>query len=849
MGLFRRKPKLRRKPVTVIPPEPNLRAWRYLKVIQKTAEKNMVARSLFGLMVIGAAAFGAFIGLLLVYSTDLPQVSDLERYRPSAVTELYDDQGRVVASFALQRRIIIGYEDIPLVLKDAVLSIEDRDFESHWGVDVRRVAGALYRDLSGGGVHQGASTLTMQLSRKLFLSDERTASRKIQETLLAIQIERRFTKPQIFTMYANQIYLGHGVYGFAAGAQYYFGKQLKDLNLEEAAMLAALPKSGIVYSPITNPANALKRRNLVLNAMVENGKIKDAQALIAKEQPIRLNLQPTFNSLAPNFAEEVRHYLEKKYGSEDVHEHGLKVYTTINLDLQRSAMKAALDGVAAYERRHGWKGKLKNVLATGESLETYKHSDWSQPFEIGGYVHALVTETSPLSATVKFGHNLAQLTSADMAWIASTRSPSQLLKPGDIVYLRIVSLPSTGDLNTPIKVALEQDSGAQVALIAVDNATGDIKAMVGGRDFNESKFNRATQALRQVGSSFKPYVYTAALDTGTISPEDNVVDAPITFMTAGGPYTPSNYDGKFWGTIPFAKAVANSRNIPALKIAEQTGIGTVIEYTRRFGITSPLPPVLPLALGAAEITLYEQTSAYTAFPNDGVRVSPRYIRKVLDYENNLREEEYAGVSDVIPAQTARTMVQLLQGVVRAGTATAALKLNHPVAGKTGTTNDFTDAWFVGFSPSITCGVWVGFDEKVTLGRGETGGLAALPIWIDFMKVALQGHDGEDFTAPEKNPKKPTLLNAAASVPFVKDAEAAGIVASDSSPAVNTIASKPATTPVKTGSTKPAQSKPAGMKSARPSETGAQPKPSSGIGPTTGAGTTATAPTLPHDEHH
>jgi penicillin-binding protein 1A len=295
------------------------------------------------------------------------------------------------------------------------------------------------------------------------------------------------------------------------------------------------------------------------------------------------------------------------------------------------------------------------------------------------------------------------------------------------------------------KVALEQDSGPQVALLALDNASGDIKAMIGGRSFQESKFNRATQALRQVGSAFKPFVYTAAIDTGEISIDDKILDAPTTFMTASGPYTPSNYDGKFWGNIPFRKAVANSRNIPALKVADAVGIKTVIDYARRFGVTSPLPPFLPIALGAAEVTLMEETAAFTAFPNDGIRVTPRYIRKVTDYDGHVREENFPEVTDVVGARTARTMVSLLQGVVTQGTATEALKLKHAVAGKTGTTNDFTDAWFVGFSPSVTCGVWIGFDEKKTLGNKETGGQAALPIWIDFMKVALQGRDAEAFS--------------------------------------------------------------------------------------------------------
>ena len=312
----------------------------------------------------------------------------------------------------------------------------------------------------------------------------------------------------------------------------------------------------------------------------------------------------------------------------------------------------------------------------------------------------------------------------------------------------MVSLSDTGTA----KVSLEQDSGTQGALLAIDNATGDIKAMVGGRDFDESKFNRATQAMRQVGSSFKPYVYTAAIDGGA-TPDDIILDAPVTFIPpSSGPYSPHNYDGKFEGNITLRRAISQSRNIPALKTAARVGISTVIEYARKFGITSPLPPVLPLALGAADMTLMEQTSAFTTFPNDGVRVVPRYIRKVEDYDGRILEENYPDVKDVISPRTARIMTSLLREVVLHGTGFQASKLNHPLAGKTGTTNDFTDAWFVGFSPSITCGVWIGFDEKKTLGKKETGALAALPVWIDFMKVALKGRDNEDFTPPPALPR-------------------------------------------------------------------------------------------------
>ncbi len=567
--------------------------------------------------------------------------------------------------------------------------------------------------------------------------------------MLSIQIERRFTKSQIFTMYCNQIFLGHGVYGFEAGSQYYFSKRAKDLTLEEAAVLAGLPKAPSSYSPINNPERALRRRNLVINSMLEDGKITAAEAARAKNAPMRLHIQSDPNSLAPYFAEEVRRYLERKYGSDEVHEKGLRVFTSLNTELQATANQALLDGLAAYERRHGWKGNLANVIAEGTELDKYDNPDWEKPILPGTYVHALVTEVNPTSTIAKFGSYRATLTPPDMAW-TKFKSFSEILSLGDIVYVKVTSLAPDGTA----KVTLEQDSGAQGALLAIDNATGDVKAMIGGRDFDISKFNRATQAYRQVGSSFKPYVYSAAIEADGATPDDIILDAPVTYNTASGPWSPHNYDNKFEGNITLRRALAQSRNVPAVKMAAKVGIQTVIDYARKFGITSNIPPVLPVALGSADLTLTEQVSAFTTFPNDGVRVVPRLIRKVEDYNGRVLEENYPEVKDVISSKTARTMTAMLREVVLHGTGISASKLNYPLAGKTGTTNDFTDAWFVGFSPSITAGVWIGFDEKKTLGNKETGAMAALPIWIDFMKVAIQGHEKEEFPALPASEKKP-----------------------------------------------------------------------------------------------
>jgi penicillin-binding protein 1A len=706
---------------------------------------KVVGLVLFGFLVLVSAAVGAAAGLLLVYSTDLPQVEELERYRPISVTELYDVKGIVIGTFALQRRVIATYDDYPQVLRDALVSIEDKDFYSHSGINLWRIIGAAYRDIESGGKVQGASTLTMQLARNLFLSPDRSFYRKVQEALLAIQIERRFTKPQIFTLYANQIFLGHGAYGYEAASEYYFSKPAKQLKLEEAALLAGLPKAPQYYSPIAHPDRAIKRRNLVLNAMLEDGKITAAQAAEAKNKPIVLDVQKDPNSLAPHYVEEIRRYLEAKYGSDQVHEGGLRVYTSLDMDLQKAARQALLDGLAAYERRHGWHGKLVNVVAEGQSVGSYEDPDWDEDPAVDGYMHALVTQVSASAAEIRFSQRTATLLPADVAWTKTKLKLPDILHVGDIVYVRVLSLDAEGKAH----VSLEQDSGAEGALVAIDNATGEIKAMVGGRDFNLSKFNRATQALRQVGSSFKPYVYTAVIDQGA-SPDDTILDAPVTFQTASGPYSPHNYDNKFEGTITLRRALAQSRNIPALKLADRVGIKSVIEYAHRFGITSNIPAYLPVALGSAEITPLEQTSAFSVFPNDGVHVSPRYITKVTDYDGRILEEDFSDIKDAVKSSTARTMTSMLREVILHGTAAAAAKMPYPLAGKTGTTNDFTDAWFIGFSPSLTCGVWIGYDEKKSLGDKETGGHAALPIWMQFMNIALAGKDpGEFHSAPDQ----------------------------------------------------------------------------------------------------
>jgi penicillin-binding protein 1A len=728
------------------------------------------------MLLIGAAVLGVMASLVAVYTIAIPQMAELERYRPDTTTELYDIHGKIFGSFALERRIVVPYSEFPPVLRQAIFSIEDKNFETNGGVNFVRVVGAAYADLHSDKRSQGASTITMQLTRNLFLSTEKTYGRKLQEIFLALQIERHFTKQQIFTLYANQIYLGRGTYGFEAGSEYYFSKHARDLTLPEAALLAALPKGPEEFSPVRHPDRALKRRNLVLQEMLQDKKITQQQAATAMAAPLGLHLERPANTEAPYFVEEVRRQLEREYGVDEVHGAGLRVYTTLDLDLQRAAERAVLDNVATYERRRGWKSGLENVLREGSDLASYKHVDWVQPIVDGAYFHALVTEVSPTKMTVRIGSQNATMTYPDWAWTTATRA-TDLAKEGDIVYVKVTSAGPAD----PLHVILEQDSGAQASLMAIDNSNGEVLAMVGGRDFALSQFNRATQAERQVGSSFKIYDYTAAMEAG-MKPYDTVLDTPTTFFTASGPYTPHDYERGSWsGSMTLIDAFAQSRNIPALRIADKVGIKKVIEVAHRFGVTSEIPAFLPVAIGSADLTLAEQVGSYSVFPNDGIRITPHYIRRVVSPDGSPLQERTPEVREVISVDIAREMMVLLQAVVQHGTAAAASSMNHAFGGKTGTTNDYTDAWFIGFSPSITAGTWIGFDDRRTLGEKETGARAALPIWMDFMKVAVADRPNEQFSRANAPKKKLEIAVTPADQPAPAPAADNGDDADDTAP--------------------------------------------------------------------
>ena len=702
----------------------------------KVAFRRYFGSVLFAALLVFSITLGATGGVLFVYNSDLPQVESLEAYRPDVVTEVYGDDGQVIGSFALEHRLIVEASQIPPVLKDAIVSVEDQNFYRHWGLDFYGISRAALKNIMAGRVVEGGSTITQQLAENLFLSPRREWALKLQEALFSIQIERRYTKDEILTLYSNQIYLGHGMYGFAAASDFYFGKNIGDLNLEEAAMLAALPRAPGRYSPVANPARGLMRRNYVIDRMVAEGKVPVDEGEQAKQRPIRLNAPQNPDQLAPYFVEELRQYLEETYGTYAVHERGLRVYSTLNARMQRAAEDSLRRGLRDYDKRHGWRGITVNLIDNGfDDIETHSLEAWKRPLRDGDIVPGIVLEANSATATVRVGTYRYEVTGADISWTGE-RSPGAIFSRGDVAEFLVNAIDPA---EKTIALSLEQIPEVQGSLIAIDQRTGEVKAMVGGYDFEQSKFNRATQALRQTGSAFKPLLYTAALDYG-MRPDHLISDEPVDFDG----YKPSNYDQRYVGPITLRRALAESRNIPAVQVLNEIGFDTLIPMVARFGISSLIEPYLPIALGATDINLIELTSAYSTFPNDGVRVEPRLINRVTDYDGDILEENFPEPHDVISSELATVMVDLLREVVRSGTAVRAQSLGQPAGGKTGTTNDFTDAWFMGFTPSLTAGVWVGFDERLTLGSGEIGGRTALPIWVSFMEQVYEDTPVETF---------------------------------------------------------------------------------------------------------
>ena len=696
-----------------------------------------------------AALLGTLTGVVFAYADDLPLISALDDYSPHTITQVLGRDGVVVGDFAVERRSVVTYQQIPELLRNAIVAAEDGGFFEHSGLSISRMLLALVRDVIAPGKTPGGSTITQQLARNLFATTigfkagDRSWERKVKESLVAMQIEKRYTKEEILAFYCNQIYWGHGAYGVEAAAQVYFGKSIGELTLEEAALIAGIIQGNVRQSPYVNMDAARRRRNYALERMAIEGYVTSDEAEAAKAKPIVTRGEPSQDStIAPYFIEEVRKYIEDKYGAKALYEEGLTVRTSLDGELQRAANGAVDRGLRQIARRRGaWRKPARNVLTEGHTLEGFRHERWTRPMTTGDIVPAIVTavpgrDDRAASFRVRFGDHTAEVGRTAYQWTRRNH-PADLVRPGDLIQVGITTLSQAGAAT----VSLEQEPMVEGALVAIDNDTGEVLAMVGGFSFARSKFNRATQAHRQLGSTFKPILYTAAIDRG-LTPTSVLIDAPASFNAGAGQpaYTPGNYDGRYEGPVTLRRALENSRNIPAVRVMEMLGPRQVVTYAKRFGFPEDFPAFLSTALGAAEATLLETTSAYSAFPNQGIRLQPYQVTSVLDREGNVLEETRPAPRDAIRADTAFVMTNLMRGVVQRGTAAAAAALDWPLAGKTGTVDDYTDAWFVGFDPNVTVGVWVGYDEKKPIGTGETGAVTALPIWIDFMKsyITLRG---------------------------------------------------------------------------------------------------------------
>lgn len=702
------------------------------------------------------AALLATVGLLWYYAQDLPELSQLQNYQPSLVTQVYSSDQQLIGQFFIERRILTPLAQIPEHLRRAVIAVEDVRFFEHPGLDYIGILRAAWTNLRRGGKVEGASTITQQLARSLFLSSERTFDRKVRELVLAYKMELVSTKEQILETYLNQIYFGQGAYGVASAAQSYFGKDLAGLTVAEAAFLAGLPKSPNHFSPFKNYARAKKRQEHVLERMEEAGFLTSAQREEALAEPLSFR-RPGSEQTAPYFVEYVRQHLVAKYGEAMVYKGGLRIKTTLNLGMQRAAEAAFKTGLRELDKRQGWRGPLRTVDPATLTTGNQPVATIDQPLAIGDEREAVVTKSGKDVFWVQIGNVSAKLLFDDMAWakrrltgpdlakdIAVASTPKQVLKPGDVIEVKIKKIDKE-----QVYVQLEQTPLVEGGLIALDPDKGAIRAMVGGYDFNRSEYNRAVQAHRQPGSAFKPIIYATAINQG-MSPGSVVLDAPVVYEQVEEEKTwkPENYGKRFHGMVSLRDALAHSHNLATVRLLDKVGIKNVIEFARQVGITSPLSADLSLGLGSSSVGLLELTSAYGVFLNQGNRAEPFAIISVTDNAGEVLEQEDVQTQEVLSKETAYLITNMMEDVVQKGTGQAAKSLGRPIAGKTGTTNEFINAWFIGGTPNLVAGIFVGFDDRRSLGETESGAHAALPIWITFMKEALRTLPVVPFTIPE-----------------------------------------------------------------------------------------------------
>jgi penicillin-binding protein 1A len=685
-------------------------------------------------------------GAYLYITSTIPQLETLKDYRPNVVSTIYSDDGSIIGEFYIEKRVTVPYSRMPKVLINAFVAAEDGRFFEHKGINLTAIMRATLKNIAAGGVVQGGSTITQQVAKSLLLTPERSLTRKVKEAYLAYKIEKSFSKEDILSLYLNQIYLGEGAYGVEAASMTYFGRHVENITLPEAAMLAGLPRSPARYSPISHFERAKERQVYVLGRMVEDGYITRDEEKKALETKLNIRKKDEINRhLAPYFTEHIRRYISEKYGDDALYKDGLKIYTQLNLKMQEAADKAVTEGLKEVDKRQGYRGPLRRLKP--EEVEEYSRLIQERiakdPLEVGRNVEGVVEKVDPKGrfVSLRIGEKKGRLDLPDMAWAGSNA-----LKPGDVALLKVKGInPKTGE----IRVSLDQEPEVQGALVAIDPYTGYVKAMVGGYDFKKTEFNRAVQSRRQPGSAFKPIIYAAALDKG-YTPASIIVDSPVIFEDAlkDQPWKPKNYDATFYGPTAFRDALVHSRNVVSIKILKDIGVDYLRDYASGLGIRSPLARDLSLALGSSGVSLMELTSAYGVFATQGEKAEPLFITKIVDRDGKVLEESYPVVMSVLSRGSAYIMTSLMEGVVQHGTGQAASALGRPVAGKTGTTNDLSDAWFIGFTPDLAAGVWVGYDQLRPLGPAETGGRAAAPIWTSFMKGAISGTPVKGFTVPE-----------------------------------------------------------------------------------------------------
>jgi len=711
---------------------------------------------LFLLSIVLTVLMGLLVGIILVFQKGFPQIKNLEDIKPVIMTTIFDDQNVLIREFAIEKRKIVKSTDIPDVLKNSIIASEDNQFYSHWGINfrgvIRAILGVIFRNKSAGG----GSSITQQLARGLFLTPEATYSRKLREMLLAVQIEKKYSKEQILSYYCNKIFLGGSVYGVEAASRYYFGKSVKDIDLADASLLTALiPTPNLLFDifnkPEQNPKKKnyiLRKRNFILKKMlklnfIDKKEYNEAVKIKLPEKSFESNKE----SVGDYFLEEVRKYIEAKFGDNLLYKGGLRVYTSLNTEMQKWAEDSLKEGLRQLDKRRGWRTRDKsfNLLENNLDIKKYRIPSWKNlEIKLEKIIKGIVLNVNRKRAIVRVDEYTGKLSSKDALW--TKMSLKRVLKKGDVALFRIKKIDNE---KKELYLSLEQEPDVQGAVLVVDNKTGQIKAMVGGYSFRDSKWNNATQALRQTGSTFKPIIYTAALENG-YTPATIIKDEPFSYFDkwTNEIWEPQNHGGRFKGLITFRRGLEQSRNVVTARIVEQIGPQMVVEYARKFGVTSTLKPFMSISLGVFEVTLKEMVAAYTVFPNYGIRVTPYYIKEVRDQNSNIIDENYPEKKQVVDKNIAYVMNYLLQGVVKYGTGWRARYLEAPIGGKTGTTDDYTNAWFIGFSPSVTVGVWIGFDVTKSLGNEETGSRAAAPVFVSFMEKYLNKYKAsQQFRKP------------------------------------------------------------------------------------------------------